>query len=178
MAEWIMRATPKCPPANAGALLPSWAAYSTLACLSRQKLIDGIESMAGENRVRMALDLSRPFTNMICVGKVRDAVALDLLETWALLQGYWQRSRRVVLEGGKRYLCLETVCDCLVILRDITEPEDDSAALNAIADLYTHENGSLRIHRLEVNHWADLRRVTLPCALIAATDFDRCAAWA
>ena len=130
-----------------------------------------------ENRVRMALSLSRPFTNMICVGKARDAVALDLLETWALLQGYWQRSRRVVLEGGKRYLCLETVCGCLVILRDITEPEDDSAALNAIAARYTHENGSLRIHRLEVNHWADLRRVTLPCALIAATDFDRGAAW-
>ena len=130
-----------------------------------------------ENRVRMALDLSRPFTNMICVGKAREAVALDLLESWALLQGYWQRSRRVMLEGGKRYLCLETVCGCLVILRDITEPEDDSAALNAIAARYTHENGSLRIHRLEVNHWADLRRMTLPCALIAATDFDRGAAW-
>lgn len=40
----------KVPPANAGALLPSWAAYSTLACLSRQKLIGGIESIAGENR--------------------------------------------------------------------------------------------------------------------------------
>ena len=64
-----------------------------------------------------------------------------------------------------------------VILRDITEPEDDSAALNAIAARYTHSDGSPRIHRLEVNHWADLRRVTLPCALIAATDFDRGAAW-
>lgn len=112
--------------------------------------------MAGENRVR---------------------IVLDLLETWALLQGYWQRSRRVVLEGGRRYLCLETVCGCLVILRDITEPEDDSAALNAIAARYTHEDGSQRIHCLEVSHWADLRRVTLPCALIATIDFDRGAAW-
>lgn len=130
-----------------------------------------------ENRVRMALNLSRPFTNLICVGKARTATALDLLETWALLQGYWQRSRRVVIEGGKRYLCLETVCGCLVILRDITEPEDDSAVLNAIAARYTHADGSRRINRLEVNHWADLRRVALPCALIAATDFDRGAAW-
>lgn len=130
-----------------------------------------------ENRVRLSLDLSRPFTNMICVGKARTATALDLLETWALLQGYWQRSRRVVFEGGKRYLCLETVCGCLVILRDITEPEDDSAALNAIAARYTHSDGSQRIQRLEVNHWADLRRVTLPCTLLSATDFDRGTAW-
>lgn len=130
-----------------------------------------------ENRVRLSLDLSHPFSNMICVGKARTATALDLLETWALLQGYWQRSRRVVFEGGKRYLCLETVCGCLVILRDITEPEDDSAALNAIAARYTHSDGSQRIQRLEVNHWADLRRVTLPCTLLSATDFDRGTAW-
>lgn len=84
-----------------------------------------------KNRVRLSLNLSRPFGNMICVGKAREPIALDLLETWALLQGYWQRSRRAVFEGGKRYLCLETVCGCLVILRDITEPEDDSAALHA-----------------------------------------------
>jgi adenine-specific DNA-methyltransferase len=130
-----------------------------------------------ENRVRMSLDLSHPFTNTIRVGKAREATPLDLLETWAFLQGYWQRSRRVVLEGDKRYLCLETVCGCLIILRDITEPEEDSAALNTIAARYLQENGGLRIHRLEVNHWADLRRVTLPCTLIGASDFDRGAAW-
>ena len=130
-----------------------------------------------ENRVRLSLKLSRPFGNMICVGKAREPIALDLLETWALLQGYWQLSRRVVIEGGKRYLCLETVCGCLVILRDITEPEDDSAALNAIAARYTHNDGSRRIQRLEVNHWADLRRVALPCTLLGATDFDRGTAW-
>ena len=130
-----------------------------------------------ENRVHLALDLSQPFTNLIRVGKARESVPLDLLETWALLQGYWQRSRRVVVEGGKRYLCLETVCGCLVILRNITEPEDDSAALNAIAASYVNDDASPRIHRLEVNHWADLRRVTLPCRLIDASDFDRGAAW-
>lgn len=70
-----------------------------------------------------------------------------------------------------RYLCLETVCGCLVVLRDITEPEDDSAAR------YTQADGSQRIQRLEVNHWADLRRVALPCTLISATDFDRGTAW-
>ena len=74
-------------------------------------------------------------------------------------------------------VALETECACLVLLRDINEPEDDSAALNAIAARYVNADGSPRIQRLEVNHWADLRKVKLPCTLISPVDFDRGAAW-
>lgn len=87
------------------------------------------------------------------------------------------RSRRVRLENGRRYACLETECGCLVVLRDIDEPEDDSATLNALAARYVNEDGSRRIQRLEVNHWADLRRIDRPCILLGPTDFDRGAAW-
>ncbi len=130
-----------------------------------------------ENRVRQSLDLTRPFANTQRVGQRGETCMVDLLETWALLQGYWVRSRRVFVEAGRRYAALETECGCLVLLRDINEPEDDSAALNAIAARYVNEDGSSRVQRLEVNHWADLRKVKLPCTLISAVDFDRGAAW-
>ena len=130
-----------------------------------------------ENRVRQSLDLTRPFANTLRVGRNGEPRTIDLLETWALLQGYWVRSRRVFVEAGRRYVALETECACLVLLRDINEPEDDSAALNAIAARYVNADGSPRIQRLEVNHWADLRKVKLPCTLISPVDFDRGAAW-
>ena len=130
-----------------------------------------------ENRVRQSLDLTRPFANTLRVGRNGEPRTVDLLETWALLQGYWVRSRRVFVEAGRRYVALETECACLVLLRDINEPEDDSAALNAIAARYVNADGSPRIQRLEVNHWADLRKVKLPCTLISPVDFDRGAAW-
>lgn len=130
-----------------------------------------------QNRVVLSLNLAKPFGNAIRAGKSREEKPLDLLESWAYLQGYWQRSRRVHVEGDKRYLCLETVCGCLVLLRDIAEGEDDSAALNAIAARYRDAEGALRVQRMEVNHWADLRRLKLPCKLIMAHDFDQGAAW-
>lgn len=130
-----------------------------------------------ENRVRLGLNLASPFANMLRVGKASEPRAIDLLETWALLQGYWVRSRRVVMEGGRRYACLESTCGCLVLLRDITEPEDDSAAIAAIVERYREADGALRVQRLEVNHWADLRRLPLPTKLLSATDFDRGASW-
>ena len=80
-------------------------------------------------------------------------------------------------QDGKRYAALETECGCLVLLRDITLEEDDSAAVNAIAQSYANADGSPRIQRLELNHWADLRRVALPCTLLMPTDFDRGADW-
>ena len=130
-----------------------------------------------QNRVRLSLNLARPFANTIKVGKAGEERAIDLLETWALLQGYWVRSRRVRLENGRRYACLETECGCLVVLRDIDESEDDSDTLNALVARYVNEDGSRRIQRLEVNHWADLRRIDRPCILLGPTDFDRGAAW-
>ena len=115
-------------------------------------------------------------------GKARELTTIDLLETWAYLQGYWQRSRRAYLEGSKRYLCLETQSGTLVVLRDITEPEDDTAALKAIVGRYLNEDGTSRLRGLEVNHWANLVRIEaeikLPCKLIETHDFDRGADWA
>ncbi|MCP5226888.1 MAG: site-specific DNA-methyltransferase, partial [Thauera sp.] len=130
-----------------------------------------------ENRVRQSLNLAQPFSNVLRAGKQGEDCAVDLLETWALLQGYWVRSRKGLWQDGKRYAALETECGCLVLLRDITLEEDDSAAVNAIAQSYANADGSPRIQRLELNHWADLRRVALPCTLLMPTDFDRGADW-
>ncbi len=130
-----------------------------------------------QNRVRLSLNLTRPFGNTLRAGKQGEPRPVDLLETWALLQGYWIRSRKVIEHTGKRYAALESECGCLVLLRDIAEGEDDSAAVNAIAADYVNEDGSRRIQRLELNHWADLRKIALPCTLLTASDFDRGATW-
>ncbi|MDZ4313771.1 MAG: site-specific DNA-methyltransferase [Azonexus sp.] len=139
-----------------------------------------------QNRIQLTLDLKRPFDNRICVGRLRQAQTIDLLESWAYLNGYWQRSRRVFSEAGRRYECLETECGTLVVLRDIVEPEDDSAALQAIAARYVDrdEDGKTtpRLRRLAVNYWANLVSVEaalpgLPCSIINAHDFDRGAEW-
>uniref|UniRef100_D5X2P0 site-specific DNA-methyltransferase (adenine-specific) n=1 Tax=Thiomonas intermedia (strain K12) TaxID=75379 RepID=D5X2P0_THIK1 len=130
-----------------------------------------------QNRVRLSLNLARPFGNTLRAGKQGEPRTVDLLETWALLRGYWIRSRKVVEHAGKRYAALESECGCLVLLRDIAEGEDDSAAINAIAVGYVNEDGSRRIQRLELNHWADLRKIALPCTLLTASDFDRGATW-
>lgn len=49
--------------------------------------------------------------------------------------------------------------------------------MNRIATSYQNEDGTLRLSRLELNHWADLRRIDLPAQLLAAGDFDRGAQW-
>ena len=135
-----------------------------------------------QNRISASLDCKRPFDNKIQTGKAREITSIDLLETWAYLQGYWQRSRRVYVESGKRYQCLETEDGTLVVLRDIAEPEDDTPALKSIVDRYHNDDGASRLRGLDVNHWANLVRVeaeiNLPCRLINAQDFDRGADWA
>jgi adenine-specific DNA-methyltransferase len=130
-----------------------------------------------QNTVRQSLNLARPLANTLRAGPQGALQTVDLLETWALLQGYWVRSRRVLVQGDKRYVALETECGCLVLLRNIAEGEDDSEAVNAIAASYQNEDGRPRIQRLELNQWADLRKILLPCTLVMATDFDRGAAW-
>jgi adenine-specific DNA-methyltransferase len=130
-----------------------------------------------ETEVRLALKLERPFANTIIAGREGREAALDLLETRALLQGLWVRSRRTFDEGGKHYRALESECGCLIIFRDIADGEDDSEAVNRIAASYTNDDGSPRLLRLELNHWADLRRITLPATLLTAGDFDRGAQW-
>ncbi len=130
-----------------------------------------------ESKVRLTLDISRPFDNLMKVGREGKNAALDLLETRALLQGYWVRSQRSFLEEDKYYRALESECGSLILFRDVIDGEDDSEAINRIAAGYSNEDGSLRIARLELNHWADLRKLTLPANLIAAGDFDRGAQW-
>lgn len=139
-----------------------------------------------QNRIQLSLNLKRPFGNRMRVGKTLEGQDIDLLESWAYLQGYWQRSRRIFNEAGRRYECLETVCGTLMVLRDITEPEDDSAALKAIVERYVDtdedDNKTLRLRRLEVNHWANLVSLEavlngMPCTIINAQDFDRGAEW-
>jgi adenine-specific DNA-methyltransferase len=130
-----------------------------------------------QNAVRQSLNLAAPLVNTIKAGQDGALQTVDLLETWALLQGYWVRSRRVLAQGDKRYDALETECGCLVLLRDIAEGEDDSVAVNAIAASYTHADGSARVQRLELNQWADLRKIKLPCILMTTSDFDRGTSW-
>lgn len=130
-----------------------------------------------QNAVRQSLNLHQPFANTVRAGAQGAVQAVDLLETWALLQGYWVRSRKVLVQGGKRYAALETECGCLVLLRDIAEAEDDSEAVNTIVASYQNADGTPRIQRLELNQWADLRKIKLPCTLITASDFDRGTAW-
>lgn len=135
-----------------------------------------------QNRLQLSLNLKRPFDNRLRIGKTLEERPLDLLESWAYLQGYWQRSRQVFVEAGRRYECLETECGTLVILRDIVEPEDDSAAIAAIAARYAVGDEAARLRRVEVNHWANLVSLEmvlngLPCTIIHAHDFDRGAEW-
>lgn len=130
-----------------------------------------------ESRVRLSLELARPFANTIKAGREGRETVLDLLETRALLQGLWVRSRRTFNEDGKLYSALESECGCLILFRDIAEGEDDSEAVNRIVASYTDEDGSQRLARLELNHWADLRRIALPTILLSAGDFDRGAQW-
>lgn len=130
-----------------------------------------------ESRVRLSLDLARPFVNTIRTGREGRKTVLDLLETRALLQGVWVRSLRTFDEDGKLYRALESDCGCLILFRDIAEGEDDSEAVNRIVACYANDDGSPRLVRLELNHWADLRRITLPTILLSAGDFDRGAQW-
>ncbi len=130
-----------------------------------------------ETRVRLTLDLSRPFANRIKAGRGGQETVIDLLETRALLQGYWVRALRMFDEGGKTWRALETECGCLILFRDIGDGEDDSDAVNRIAATYRNDDGYPRLSRLELNHWADLRRIGLPAQVLAAADFDRGAQW-
>lgn len=130
-----------------------------------------------QNAVRQSLNLRQPFANTLRAGPQGALHTVDLLETWALLQGYWVRSRKVLHQNGKRYAALETECGCLVLLRDMVEGEDDSEAVNTLAASYQSNEGTPRIQRLELNQWADLRKIQLPCTLITASDFDRGTSW-
>jgi adenine-specific DNA-methyltransferase len=129
------------------------------------------------NALSSSLDLSRPFDQTIRVGKKREEKTIDLMETWCYLQGYWIKSRRLYREFDRLYLAVETTHGTLVVFRDIDDAEDDTANLNAILAKYVPEDGSTTLRRLEINHDADLRRLTMDTVLISAADFMRGAQW-
>lgn len=129
-----------------------------------------------EETLRASLDLSRPFAQVMRVGKTRTETPIDLMETWCYLQGYWVRSRRMYREFDRPYLALETTHGTLVVLRDIDAAEDDTANLKAILAHYS-DDGVSRIQRLEVNFDADLRRLDIDTRLITGDDFMRGASW-
>jgi adenine-specific DNA-methyltransferase len=129
------------------------------------------------NALSSTLNLMRPFAQTIRVGKKRAEKTIDLMETWCYLQGYWIKSRRLYREFDRPYLAVETTHGTLVVFRNIDDAEDDTANLNAILAKYVREDGSTTLRRLEVNHDADLRRLTMDTVLISAADFMRGAQW-
>ena len=130
-----------------------------------------------QNALTASLDVSRPFSQSIRVGKKRELKTIDLMETWLYLQGYWVKSRRMYREFDRPYLAVETTQGALVVFRDIVDGEDDSQALNAILAKYADVDGVSRIQRLELNHDGDLRRLDIETVLIRAEDFMRGAEW-
>ena len=130
-----------------------------------------------QNALAATIDLSRPFTQTIRIGKMREEKTIDLMETWCYLQGYWVKSRRLYREFDRPYLAVETTHGTLVVFRDIDDAEDDTASLKAILARYVDQNGVSLLQRLEVNHDADLRRLSIDTTLITAADFLRGAQW-
>lgn len=130
-----------------------------------------------QNQLSSTLDLSRPFSQALRIGKDRQEQTIDLMETWCYLQGYWVRSRHFYREFDRPYLALETTHGTLVVLRDIDPAEDDTANLNAILAHYVDEQGVSRIQRLELNFDADLRRLAIDTRLIQSGDFLRGVQW-
>lgn len=130
-----------------------------------------------QNSLSASIDLSRPFSQTLRVGKTREEKTIDLMETWCYLQGYWVKSRRIYREFDRTYLAVETTHGTLVVFRDIDDAEDDTVNLKAILAKYLDEQGVSLIQRLEVNHDADLRKLTIETILITAADFMRGAQW-
>jgi len=130
-----------------------------------------------QNALSATLDSSRPFVQTLHIGKTREEKTIDLMETWCYLQGYWVKSRRLYREFDRPYLAVETTHGTLVVFRDIGDAEDDTANLNAILAKYADPQGVSPIQRLELNHDADLRRLSIDTILITAGDFMRGAQW-
>ncbi|MEQ6886480.1 site-specific DNA-methyltransferase [Salicola sp. Rm-C-2C1-2] len=131
------------------------------------------------NALSTSLDLRQPFSQTIHVGKARQGRAIDLMETWCYLQGYWIYSRRIFRNLDRNYVAVETTHGTLVVFRNINNAEVDTDNLNALLDNYRNEHGVTRIRRLELNHEADLRRLpeNIEAMLISAEDFLRGAQW-
>lgn len=130
-----------------------------------------------QHRVVASLDLSKPFSQRLKVGRDQKETTIDLMETWCYLQGYWVKSRRVYQEDNRRYLVVETTNHRLIIFRDINDGEDDSVALKQIIMHYVKVHDGEPVTHLDVNHDVDLRKLPLPTTIVTNADFDRGTAW-
>lgn len=128
--------------------------------------------MPEKNKLTSSLDLSRPFVQTVRIGKTQDEKPVDLMETWCYLQGYWMKSKRIFREFDRIYQAVETTRNKLILFRDITDGEDDTATIQTILDAYPQE-GSQAIFQLEVNHDVDRRNLAIPVHVVTADDFLR-----
>jgi len=133
--------------------------------------------MPEHNKLASSLDLSRPFSQTMRIGKTQETKSIDLLETWCYLQGHWMKSKRVFRELDRIYAAVQTTRDALVLFRDIQTGEDDTDNIRAICDSYQGDKERAPITRLEVNHFVDIRRIALPVQIITAGDFLQGTKW-
>ena len=124
--------------------------------------------------VRSSLDLTQPFSNRVRVGKGGDEAAVDVLETYAYLQGFsiHRLGAHATSAGGEiRWFRSGRH---LVAFRDVRPGEDDADDLLALID---SQEG---VEVLHVNAYADERRFAeraVALRLVTASDFDRGTAW-
>ena len=133
--------------------------------------------MPESNALSASLDISRPFSQTMRVGKNQEVKGIDLLETWCYLQGYWIRSKRVFRGFDRVYRAALTTRNVLVLFRDIKTGEDDAENIRAVCKSFADTTKDFPISRLEVNHYIDLRQVDLPVQIITADDFLRGVRW-
>jgi adenine-specific DNA-methyltransferase len=133
--------------------------------------------MPEHNELASSLDLCRPFSQTMRIGKIQETKSIDLLETWCYLQGHWMKSKRVFREFDRTYAAVQTTRNALVLFRDIQTGEDDTDNIRAICASYQGEKESAPVTRLEVNHFVDIRRMDLPVQVITADDFLRGTQW-
>ncbi|MFP4285892.1 MAG: DNA methyltransferase, partial [Desulfovermiculus sp.] len=133
--------------------------------------------MPEHNELSSSLELSKPFSQTMRIGKTQETKSIDLLETWCYLQGHWMKFKRVFREFDRIYAAVQTTRNALVLFRDIQTGEDDTDNIRAICDSYQGENESAPITRLEVNHFVDIRRMDLPVQVITADHFLRGTQW-
>ena len=125
-----------------------------------EDVLDAIEQFEGEtpknlplkylykpelNKINSTLDLSKPFSNKIRYGQPTKEGFVDLVDTYNYLQGYEVKSIKTYTIHKKYYKVVEA-SDTLVVWRDIALGEDDSKAINDIAEKYPEAT------QIEVNY--------------------------
>ena len=126
-----------------------------------------------EQSVRSTLDLTRPFANTVRVGKGGDTRTVDVLETYAYLQGFAVERLGTHETDGREIRWFRSGRH-LVAFRDVTPGQDDAGDLLAL--VASHEG----VEVLHVNEYVDERRFdqsAVSLRTVTASDFDRGASW-